>query len=114
MNIKIGDQLETTISFPAYSLTPGTILTVKKVLNDTWNTFYTNDPIHGSSCLYFWDAALTTGNLKPISYINYQGGRVSFANEGIKPLEKINLNPVCECGKDKHGFASHSNWCGKA
>lgn len=20
----------------------------------------------------------------------------------------------CECGKDKHGFASHSEWCGKA
>lgn len=19
--------------------------------------------------------------------------------------------PVCECGKEKHGFASHSNWC---
>lgn len=18
---------------------------------------------------------------------------------------------ACECGKDKHGFASHSNWC---
>ncbi len=21
---------------------------------------------------------------------------------------------ACECGKEKHGFASHSNWCGKA
>lgn len=20
--------------------------------------------------------------------------------------------PVCECGKEKHGFANHSNWCG--
>jgi hypothetical protein len=21
---------------------------------------------------------------------------------------------ACECGADKHGFASHSNWCPKA
>jgi hypothetical protein len=22
--------------------------------------------------------------------------------------------PICECGMEKHGFANHSNWCGKA
>lgn len=27
---------------------------------------------------------------------------------------KKRLNPIkCECGKEKHGFASHSTWCKK-
>lgn len=29
-------------------------------------------------------------------------------NGGTKVLS------ICECGKDKHGFASHSSWCKKA
>lgn len=24
------------------------------------------------------------------------------------------IKTKCECGKEKHGFASHSNWCEKA
>lgn len=24
---------------------------------------------------------------------------------------KVTSDPVCECGKEKHGFASHSDWC---
>lgn len=25
----------------------------------------------------------------------------------------IDKEKVCECGKDKHGFANHSDWCPK-
>lgn len=32
----------------------------------------------------------------------------------IEPIESISIkiDSVCECGKEKHGFASHSTWCG--
>ena len=26
---------------------------------------------------------------------------------------KKSASPVCECGKDKHNFSTHSNWCPK-
>jgi hypothetical protein len=28
----------------------------------------------------------------------------------MKPLDETKVK-TCECGKDKHGFGSHSNWC---
>lgn len=29
----------------------------------------------------------------------------------IKDLEAFNPERKCECGKEKHGFARHSEWC---
>jgi hypothetical protein len=28
-------------------------------------------------------------------------------------ISKNGIARICECGADKHGFASHSQWCGK-
>lgn len=28
----------------------------------------------------------------------------------LRPVMEIK-KPECECGKDKHNFANHSNWC---
>lgn len=36
-----------------------------------------------------------------------------MGKEMKKVIEKSNETKVCECGKDKHGFANHSNWCPK-
>jgi hypothetical protein len=33
--------------------------------------------------------------------------------EGSKMPELTDVKVVCECGKDRHGFASHSVWCAK-
>lgn len=44
--------------------------------------------------------------LPPGLTINHIGHDWAFDTINIK-------SPICECGKDKHGFASHSNWCEK-
>lgn len=39
----------------------------------------------------------------------------SYANlAAYKPGDIKMYDSECQCGKDKHGFASHSNWCDKA
>jgi len=40
---------------------------------------------------------------------DYGGSCWSFYNEEDEPL--IKKTKICECGKEKHGFANHSDWC---
>jgi hypothetical protein len=35
-------------------------------------------------------------------------------HEGMVDGGGTNFGGTCECGKEKHGFASHSNWCDMA
>ena len=63
----------------------------------------------------FWDAK---GN--PVQMYIYQkdGFYGTWISQGIDyaaELDEVELKEtkklVCECGKEKHGFASHAGWC---
>lgn len=34
-----------------------------------------------------------------------------FRDPGPPPVVSSDQKPVCECGKEKHGFAKHAGWC---
>jgi hypothetical protein len=38
------------------------------------------------------------------------GDCADFSKVVLDNLENLSL-PVCECGKEKHNFASHATWC---
>lgn len=117
MGLKIGDKLE--VATDQYESPKGTILTVTKVYNSSSNNFEATDP--AGIIFWFWDLSITGGYLKSISpgplpfvpipnHVAYPTWKI----EDIKPWVKFNPIPICECGADKHGFASHSTWCEKA
>jgi hypothetical protein len=61
-----------------------------------------------------WDAQL-------YHWVRGYGGDHSQVKPGdIQDFSRVVLDnlhniaePVCECGKDKHGFANHTRWCAK-
>lgn len=118
--VKVGDKLEVVTD--QYQTPRGTILTVTKVYPSTSNHFDTDDPTGKKSELMFWGHALTGGYLKPLSTGPLPFRKLTEAElrqptwdiKDLKSLPIVNLDPVCECGADKHGFASHSGWCPKA
>lgn len=117
--IKIGDKLEVVTD--EYDDAPrGTILTVIKVYSDTLDHFDTDDPSGKCPMLMFWSHAITGGYLKPLSpgplpFTPLTGAESHTLYSIYKLTKWANItNPVCECGTDKHGFASHSGWCPKA
>lgn len=62
------------------------------------------------------DVCLTGGiGPGPLPFVPVQGANTmpSWNIEELKLWPKV-IGLVCECGADKHGFASHSNWCKKA
>ena len=118
--VKVGDKLE--VMTDRYDVPKGTVLTVTNVYDSTWNFFDTDNPTgHGKPPLSFWEFAITRGYLKPLNPgllpfvpIPKHAIAPTWNIEDLKPWTKINPIPICECGADKHGFASHSSWCGKA
>lgn len=115
--VQIGDKLEAVIDFIGAS--KGTILTVTRV-NHPNSLFFTGVSFAGYP-LCFSYTTITNGNLKPVQaplsvsipFPQVYGQKEIDINIGIDH-QSSKPDPVCECGADKHGFASHSNWCGKA
>jgi hypothetical protein len=105
--VNIGDKLEVMIN--SYVVPKGTILTVKKPL-DAAGIFYTDNPTGKDTCLGFWDISLTSGHLKIVkthpllAALNRELAIMGITKEQVKVK-------ICECGKERHGFASHSRWC---
>lgn len=81
-------------------------------------------PWSPSPIIYEWDDSkdlwvdvtiYTHANPAPVGT---QGltGTYSYQVDLVKEFDKLideSKEKACECGKDKHGFASHSDWCPK-
>ena len=55
-------------------------------------------------------------NVNPTVYVNLNPPQSTPTYSELRPediLRKHVMLPICECGKDKHGFANHSTWCQK-
>lgn len=46
------------------------------------------------------------------NFITYDGSELISWPSMVEETSN-ETKSVCECGKDKHGFANHSNWCPK-
>lgn len=46
------------------------------------------------------------------SYTSFCGG-TDKKDISVNPLDNLVKPSICECGKDKHGFAEHTSWCPK-
>ena len=80
--------------------------------NANTDTYTLHNLSVGYSITYGGIALLDTinrGILTEIPHPSNPGDTESFGSI-VKKLS----GTECECGKDKHGFASHCNWCPKA
>jgi hypothetical protein len=93
-----GDKLQVNAD-NCYMFPIGTILTV--LVSDT-------------SCYVVYDHFSTDDPHKPNTSISWHR---SYLTENVLVLIPHNAQQnsmlICECGKEKHGFTSHSLWCQK-
>lgn len=61
----------------------------------------------------FYASLDNVGNLETYCFRCYSKNVLDNYPDMIAAPIKVKENG-CECGKEKHGFASHSNWCGRA
>lgn len=95
IQLKPGDQLEITGDSSGYPI--GTILTVLFGNDICHDIFVTNAPNGNTWTVAWYMDDIMNGSLKPL---------VS------SPIPQSQV-PICQCGTDKHGFATHSTWCDK-
>jgi hypothetical protein len=92
--------------------------------------FYVYDGQQNVKSIWQWDDLkqqwydITTNQpLKPPPYVimKIAPGKHPFLHlpQSIMDLDNLDIklgygeDLICECGKDKHGFAKHSTWCKK-
>lgn len=107
MNLKAGDKFyfQNQIQKQQFVLVAITSITEKQIgytFAEHWNSydwadFFTTSPIKFAERVQKGDFVLAS-EFCPVGHTWQEGF-------------KLKAPPACECGKLKHGFASHSPWC---